>query len=150
MMRLSRNKVETDAISATFAMSFAGGDIEQAITATLEFNVSEPFAVTASFLLSDAPAVQWVIARELLREGVALPSGMGDVRIYPTEEGLFIDLHSPGGRAVLQGPIEPVIEFVARIYKAVPESREHEFFSFDAELDRLADLYIRPDNGLEA
>ncbi len=148
-MRLSRNKVDTDAISATFAMSFAGGDAEPAILASLHFSMLEPFAVTASFTLPDAPAVKWVMARDLLREGIALPTGIGDIRIYPCDEGLFIELHSPSGRAVLRGPMEPVVDFVARIYQAVPESREQEFFSLDAELDLLTDLYRRRDIGYD-
>jgi hypothetical protein len=147
-MRSSHNRAETDAISATFAMKFAGGEQDDVITATLRYNVLEPFAVTASFAMEDAPAVQWVMARDLLREGVALPTGMGDVRISPDERGMFIELHSPSGRAVLQGPLEPVVDFVARMYQAVPEHRELEFFSVDAELDLLADMY-RPDNGLQ-
>ena len=144
-MTLPLHKVEADAYSTTFAMSFAGGEVDDQISATLRYNVYEPFAVTASFVLGEGPAIQWVMARDLLRDGVALPSGLGDIKMYPTAEGLFIELHSPSGRAVLVAPLQSVVDFINTIYRAVPEDREAEFFSIEAELDRLSDL--RPQSG---
>jgi Streptomyces sporulation and cell division protein, SsgA len=140
-MTPQRNQVAADTITATFPMSFAGADTGDQITATLSYNVYEPFAVNAAFALADSPAVQWVLARELLRDGIALPTGLGDIKIYPTADGLLIELYSPSGRAVLVAPTAPVVAFVQAIYTAVPEDREAEFFSIEAELDRLADLH---------
>ena len=51
-------KVEADLVTSSFDMRFAGGDASDRIATTLRYNVFEPFAVTASFALADAPAVQ--------------------------------------------------------------------------------------------
>jgi hypothetical protein len=113
----------------------AGSDED--ITATLTYDATEPFSVRASFVIQGCEPVHWVLARDLLREGVALPSGLGDVRIYPGESGFLLELRSDNGRAFLYGPIEPLVEFVGRMYGLVADGAEHEHFSFEAELERL-------------
>ncbi len=133
-------KLGTDVASTTFAMTFAGGDASEIINATLRYSVFEPFAVTATFSMADGPGVDWVLARNLLREGIVMPSGLGDVKLYPTATGILLELHSPNGRAILEGPVQPLIDFVRDIYCAVPEGQEGQFFSVDAELDMLAHL----------
>lgn len=138
-MTAAQHHVAADTVSTSFAMDFADYD-EGQIAATLRYSALEPFAVTATFSLSDSPAVQWVVSRELLREGLVLPSGIGDIRLIPTESGLIIELHSPNGRAVLIAPLQPVVDFLQATYRAVPEGHESDFFSIDAELDLLGDL----------
>ena len=137
--------IDADIITTSFPMTFAGFDSEQTITATLRYNVYEPFAVTASLAVDGAPAVQWILARDLLREGLVIPSGIGDIHIKPTPRGLLISLHSPSGYALLLAPTEPVADFVADIYTAVPDGEEDNFYSIEAELDRLAETALRSD-----
>ncbi len=149
-MKISRTKVENVTVSTSFAMHFAGAESDEPIAATLTYNAYEPFSVTAGFMLGDGASVKWVMARDLLREGVVLPTGLGDVRVLPIGDLFMMELNSPNGRAVLQGPIAPVIDFVARIFRVVPEGKESEYFSIDAELDLLSDLYAPRDKGLDA
>lgn len=148
-MNTSRTKVENIAVTSSFEMTFAGSDADEPIAATLKYNVFEPFAVTASFVLGEGPAVQWVMSRDLLREGVVLPTGQGDIRVYPVSDTLYMELASPSGRAILEAPIKPVIDFIHRVFATVPEGREHEYFSIDAELDQLAELRSRREGGLD-
>jgi hypothetical protein len=146
----SSHHTTSDVFTTSFLMGFADGDASEPITATLRYSVYEPFAVTAGFSLPDSPAVYWVMARDLLRDGVTMPSGLGDIKIYPTPDGLLIELHSPSGMATLLAPIEPVAQFVNTIYAAVPEESEGEYFSIEAELDMFPDLRSQPEPGVEA
>jgi len=139
-MTMQHPRVDSDIISTSFTMLFAGGESEQAVTATLRYNVFEPFQVIANLSMDDAPAVQWVLARELLREGLVLPSGIGDITVRPTPHGVLIGLRSPGGQALLLAPTEPIAAFVQAVYRAVPDGAEGDFFSIEAELDLLADI----------
>ena len=139
-MTMQHPRVDSDIITASFSMLFAGGESDQTVTTTLRYNVFEPFQVTATLSLPDAPSVQWVLARELLREGLVIPSGLGDITVRPTPHGLLIGLRSPGGRALLLAPTEPIAEFVQAVYRAVPDGAEGDFFSIEAALDRLADI----------
>ena len=149
-MDTSRTKVDKVAVTTTFEMTFAGSDADDAIAATLSYNVFEPFAVTAAFILGDGPAVQWVMSRDLLREGVVMPTGLGDIRVYPVSDTLYMELASPSGRAILEAPIAPVIDFIRTVFTAVPEGRENEYFSVDAELDMLSELYAQRDGDAAA
>jgi hypothetical protein len=134
MMNSSRTKAENVVVTAALEMTFAGSEADDAIAATLKYNVFEPFAVTASFVLGDGPAVQWVMSRDLLREGVVMPTGLGDIRVYPVADTLYMELASPSGRA----------------FTTVPEGREHEYFSVDAELDMVSELYAQRDGDAAA
>lgn len=149
-MNAPHAKVENATVTAAFDMTFAGSEADETIAATLSYNVFEPFAVTAAFVLGDGPAVQWVMARDLLREGVVMPTGLGDIRVYPVADTLYMELTSPSGRAILEAPIAPIIAFVQAVFTTVPEGREHEYFSVDAELDMLADLRPQRDGDAAA
>ncbi len=138
-------KVENAAVTATVDMTFAGSETDEAIVATFTYNVYEPFQVAAAFTIGGASTVQWVMGRDLLREGVVLPTGLGDIRVYPVADTLYVELTSPSGRAILEGPIDPIIAFVEAVFAAVPEGREQEYFSIDAELDLFVDLRTQLD-----
>ncbi len=140
-----RPTASVETVSSTFAMTFAGHRLgDEVIVTRLRYSIHEPFSVRASFSMSDAPAVRWVLARDLLRDGLATPSGLGDVRLSPTEHGLVMELRSPHGTAVLHGPIEPVVEFVRRSYELVPAGHENDHFAVDAELAVLTELWANP------
>ena len=149
-MNTSRSKIEDVAVTTAFEMTFAGSESDDPIAATFKYNVFEPFTVTASFVLGDGPAVQWVLSRDLLREGIVMPTGLGDIRVYPVADTLYMELASPSGRAILEAPIAPVIEFISTVFATVPEGREHEYFSVDAELDMLSELYVERDGDAAA
>lgn len=128
----------SELVHASMTLRLVGGSADDIVTAILRYNVLEPFAVRASFALPDSPAVEWVLSRDVLREGLIMPSGLGDIRVLPTADGIAIELISPQGRAVLVGQVAPMVEFVQRMFAAVPDGHEDEFFSIDAELDMLA------------
>ena len=144
-MSLHTPEAAADAVFSTFAMSSVTDCGTAPVTATLTYRATEPFSVRASFAVPGAPVVHWILARDLLREGVALPSGLGDVRIIPVNDGFLLELRSDSGRAFLVGGIQPLITFVQRMYTLVPAGAESNHFSMNAELRRLLDVPIDTD-----
>ena len=56
-----------------------------------------------------------------------------------------IELRSHQGRAFLFGELQPMVEFVARMYAVVPDGAEDRFYSIDDELAELDRLLADPD-----
>ena len=108
------------------------------ILAVMTYRLYDPFAVSITFSYADCPAVEWVFARELFRDGLDRPSGSGDVRVHPFYDAIVIELFSPQGRARLNADRRQVAAFVERMYQAVPDGMESDCFSLEQELELLA------------
>lgn len=107
---------------------------------TLRYSSKDPYAVRAVFT-GDGMEVEWVFARELLRNGLMKPVGDGDVHVWPTwgtgREVLMISLTSPDGQAVLEAAAGDVRAFLDRTTSVVPEGEESTFLDLDSTLARL-------------
>lgn len=114
---------------------------DRLITATLIYQCDDPLAARMSFPASatlDGSDVTWTFARDLLAAGLRMPSGEGDVHVWPY--GLrrtMIELSSPEGIALLQLDSEDVRDFLTRSYAAVPPGDEHRHLDLEADLAAL-------------
>ena len=133
------------AVTVALAMVSVTGSAEEAVATTLRYSAAEPFLVRANFRLSGGRTVDWVLSRELIREGVVMAAGIGDIRFFPGDDGLLIELRSHQGRAFLYGELQPMADFVDRMYALVPDGAEHRFYSIDDELAGLGRLLADPD-----
>ena len=119
-----------------------GGDRSATVPVRLGYRPSDPWAITAVFRTADGD-VTWVFGRELLEEGLAGPTGEGDVAVWPvsTPHGrlLYLSLASPNGSALLEADPDRVREFLDRTYSLVPLGTEASLLDLDAELARLVD-----------
>ncbi|MFG2307722.1 SsgA family sporulation/cell division regulator [Streptomyces sp. NPDC048566] len=62
---------------------------------------------------------EWVFSRELLEQGLRVPSGSGDVRVWPCGRvQAVLEFHSPKGVAVVQMDTKVLIRFLRRTYTA--------------------------------
>src|SRR5436309_1456491 len=99
------------------------GDEPLPVDATLEYDVTDPFAVHLVIAAGDG-LVRWSFSRDLLTEGVKTPAGEGDVRIIPVgarnERRIRVVLSSPDGAATLEAPLGEMVEFLTATYAAVP------------------------------
>jgi hypothetical protein len=132
-------------LTTAFSMMSVTGAAEEPVTVTLRYSPREPFLVRANFRLVGDRTVDWVLSRELLREGIVMAAGLGDIRFFPGDDGLLVELRSHEGRAFLYGEIQPVAQFVERMYTLVPEEAEDRFFSIDVEVDALLALVAGSD-----
>ncbi|MGD9954640.1 MAG: SsgA family sporulation/cell division regulator [Candidatus Nanopelagicales bacterium] len=119
-----------------------GGDRSATVPVRLGYRPSDPWAVTAVFRTGDGD-VTWVFGRELLEEGLAGPTGEGDVAVWPvsTPRGrlLYLSLASPSGSALLEADPESVRDFLDRTYTLVPVGTEASLLDLDAELAKLVE-----------
>ena len=116
------------------------GDEGLRLTATLRYEVSDPYAVKATFRAGDE-AISWVLGRDLLSDGLMAECGDGDVRVWPTTDGdaevVMLQLSSPDGCALLAADAHGLEAFLARTYDAVPLGYEGDHLDVDGALAAL-------------
>jgi Streptomyces sporulation and cell division protein, SsgA len=112
------------------------------LNASLRYDRDDPYAVYLSFSTSPGRrSIEWMFARSLVADGLTVPAGAGDVRIWPSPEDLsgpvYVELSSPSGRALFAVPRGVLADFVARCHTLVPPGTEAAYLDLDAELDML-------------
>ena len=107
----------------------------------LKYSQNNPFEVQAQFGGIANGGVEWVFARDLMRDGLEKPSGDGDVNLSPTEingdKYLTIKLTSPYGKAVMEVPSSEIEAFLALTADAVPYGEEALFGDFESAINDL-------------
>ena len=115
---------------------------------TMTYSVTDPFAVSATFH-SQEGQVTWIFSRELLLAGLHGRSGDGDIRIEPmhrtSRSVLRLELSSPSGRAIIEGPLDQVRSFADETTDLLPPGYEWQYLNFDAGLAALLNDEL-PDN----
>ena len=114
------------------------------LPATFQYDAGDPWAVRIMFPGHGggaAAAVCWVVARELLLQGITDPAGEGDVLLFPSvdEDGraaVVMELCSPDGRLVLQLRTSELYRFLSRTLAVVPLGAE------SIDLDDLVDALV--------
>jgi Streptomyces sporulation and cell division protein, SsgA len=124
----------------TLELIDAGGTTSR-LDGELEYDTTDPFAVTAVFRAGVSP-IRWVFARDLLAEGMFAPVGEGDVRVWPCLDAdgravLILELTSPHGEALLQAASADVSEFLLRTFEIVPRGGEDMALDIDHAVLRL-------------
>lgn len=130
-------------VRSALSLTMVGAEVPVLLTAELEYNPTDPYAVTAVFHTSEQP-IRWVFARDLLDEGLVHDVGDGDVQVVPGHDPLGtrrlqLRLSSPDGVAVLETSADAVLEFLARSYALVPPGTESDHVDVGAALARLLD-----------
>lgn len=121
---------------------FISGDAQtELLEGEIIFDHADPYAV-AMHLAAKSGTVIWTFARELLANGLYVPTGIGDVQVWPClsntgEAVVIVELCSPDGLALLQAPSRLVHDFVARTYEVVPEGEESAHLEMDTLVSQL-------------
>jgi hypothetical protein len=104
------------------------------------YDANDPWAVRVSFETGE-DTVEWLFARQLLTDGVARPTGEGDVRVWPTQHDgerlVTLAIASPTGSAMFEIDRDGLVEFLQQTYLAVPTGCEGDVVDLDAELALL-------------
>src|SRR5829696_9252621 len=124
----------------TLRLVFPRADVM--LDASLRYDPDDPYAVHLSFPTSPGrDPIEWIFARSLVVDGLSVPAGDGDVRIWPSPEDLggpvYVELCSPYGRALFAVPRPVLADFVHRCHALVPAGSEGSFLDLDAELEML-------------
>jgi len=117
-----------------------GGDADVLVPATLAYDSSAPFAVSAVFHTSEGD-VTWVFGRDLLEDGLRTPVGQGDVAVWPSHSQgrrvVCLSLASPSGSALLEAEEPDVVSFLDASFVVTPMGTEMDTLDLDAELAEL-------------
>ena len=125
-----------------------------AVPAALVYDSVDPFAVRVRFGdggqdddddtsyddAEDDGGVEWLLSRDLLRDGLTSPVGEGDVRLWPARGGLdvvFLQLRAPSGVALFEISGAVVADFLQETELLVPAGTESDLLRVDDELTAL-------------
>ncbi|MYV41195.1 SsgA family sporulation/cell division regulator [Streptomyces sp. SID1328] len=112
------------------------------LTMMLRYEPSDPYVVRAEFTVLDSDeAVEWIIGRDLLADGLKGPAGEGDIQVWPVGDGdpcdMCILLTPPAGTALLLAPAREVRAFLREAEELVPRGTEAGHLDLDAWLAQL-------------
>lgn len=113
------------------------------VAATAHYAALDPWAVRVVFCTGGAgdAGVAWLLARQLLADGLIRPVGDGDVQVWPSTAGqervVRIAMTSPSGSARFEIDRDELVAFLQQTYLVVPTGAESTFVDLDAELALL-------------
>jgi len=106
----------------------------------LRYNTRDPFAVYALFEPEGARAVQWILSRDMLADGLIVRTGEGDVRMWPAPDDTelaLIEFVTPKGQARFEALAQDLADFLDTTYEVVLPGEEEQWFDFDDEIQRM-------------
>lgn len=109
------------------------------VPTTLRYRAEDPYAVSLVFRASGGD-VEWVVARTLLLQGLAAPTGEGDVHVGPDDEDpamTTLDFCSPDGRLVARADTLELQAFLAATSAMVPVGTEGRHLDLDGLVEAL-------------
>ncbi|GAA1281708.1 SsgA family sporulation/cell division regulator [Pseudonocardia aurantiaca] len=105
------------------------------------YSVNDPFAVSLAVRTRHDRWVEWLVARDLVVESLAGPSGEGDVRMSPqVVQGydiVQIEIHSHDGHAVLEVDRDLLRHFVEASIDLVAPGDEADRMDLDVEIAKI-------------
>ncbi|MEU6290932.1 SsgA family sporulation/cell division regulator [Streptomyces sp. NPDC046988] len=100
----------------------------QTVRAEFSFDPRSPLVVCVDLLVQGGPRVRWRIGRDLLEQGLHSVSGLGDVRMWPSNAGdratAWLQLCSGDMAALFELPVQPLAEWLEHTYEMVPAGQE--------------------------
>ncbi|MFD7408950.1 SsgA family sporulation/cell division regulator [Streptomyces sp. NPDC059866] len=95
-----------------------------------------PFVVCVEFAVEGGPRVRWRIGRDVLKQGLYSTSGLGDVRMWPSNPQeratAWLQLASGDMAALFELPVSPPAEWLEYTYELVPAGSELAGVDWDA------------------
>ena len=148
-----------DAITLTRAATSTIGAVHQMITvssemllisdpvlhAELRYYRDDPFAVQMLLSIDQSPAICWTFSRDLLITGATMPSGVGDVQVYPTHDWVIIELRSGTSGVALLAYAPDLALFIDRTLAVVPIAGELNCYDIEGELLLLPPVHHSPE-----
>ena len=111
------------------------------VHAELRYCCEDPLAVHLVLSIDHGPATWWTFGRDLLITGTVMPSGLGDVQVYPTYDGMIIELRCDPNRMALLANTPELAAFLDRTLAMVPAGAELDHCDSTAELAQLVFPY---------
>ncbi|MGI8308962.1 SsgA family sporulation/cell division regulator [Saccharopolyspora hattusasensis] len=106
----------------------------------LRYDSRNPYEISMKLNVGTDGQVDWVIARDLLADGLIAEAGEGDVRIRSRLDEptlVMIALSSPSGQATFEVNADQLADFLNDTYDAVAPGDEHRWMNLDETLSQL-------------
>ena len=105
------------------------------------YSADDPFAVTLGVRTRSDRFVEWLVARDLVIEGLTTPCGIGDIRMRPQRvdgyDVVEIEIRSDSGSAVLEVDRDLLAHFVHGSLEIVDLGEEMDHLNLDEAIARL-------------
>ncbi|SDF24684.1 SsgA family sporulation/cell division regulator [Pseudonocardia oroxyli] len=105
------------------------------------YSASDPFAVVLAVRTRQDRWVEWLVARDLVRDALSGPAGYGDIRMSPQlvqgYDIVEIEIRSHDGRAVLEVDRDLLRHFVEASGEVVAFGEETEALDLDGVIAAL-------------
>ncbi|ALE83074.1 putative regulator [Pseudonocardia sp. Ae406_Ps2] len=105
------------------------------------YRAADPFAISFSVRRSSDRWIEWLVARDLVIEGLTTPTGIGDIRMAPRRidgyDVVELEIRSDGGSAVLEVDRDLLAQFVDSTLEIVDLGEEHDHLDIDGAIARL-------------
>ncbi len=133
------DEIRTDAVAQEMFAVLHGQ--EMPLLTRWSYRADDPYAVMMSISRPSGRWIEWLLARDLLVEGMLIPSGMGDVRVAPLSDEEFdiveVKIGDDEGFASLEFDRELMERFLAATYEVVPLGAEADVIDIAAELAKI-------------
>jgi len=98
------------------------------LPASFGYDPADPWAVCITFR-GPKEEVSWLVARELLVQGLTDPAGEGDIQLWPSIDdhgraAVVMELRSPDGHLATQLSTHELYRFLTRTQALVPTGTE--------------------------
>ncbi|MHA6795431.1 SsgA family sporulation/cell division regulator [Pseudonocardia bannensis] len=105
------------------------------------YSAADPFAVTLAVRTRHDRWVEWLVARDLVIDGLTGPAGYGDIRMSPqVVQGydiVEIEIGSSSGRAVLEVDRDLLRHFIDATLEVVALGDESDRMDLDGEIAKI-------------
>ena len=141
----SHTAVVHQMITVTSQMLLISDPAIPVVHAELCYYCDDPFAVQLLLSIERSPAICWTFSRDLLITGATMPSGVGDVQVYPTHDGVIIELRSGASRVALLAYAPDLARFIDATLTVVPIDAEPGCYDIEGELLLLLPVHDSPE-----
>ena len=128
-------------VSGHTVAELVGSTGSVAVSVRLSWRPSDPYAVELVFLTGrkGRAEVRWLLARDLLDEGLCQSAGYGDVWVGPHEDAhtTVVELSNNDGVALFEFDTGDLSDFLLDTYDQVPPGTEFMVIDLDTEIERL-------------
>jgi hypothetical protein len=105
------------------------------------YRADDPFAVMMSISRPSGRWIDWLLSRDLLIEGLAIPAGIGDVRLTPFTDEEFdvleVRIGDDEGFASLEFDRDLIERFLDATFDIVPAGAESAVIDVEAEIEKI-------------
>jgi hypothetical protein len=132
-------KISTESVTQEMFAVLHGQ--EMPLLTRWSYRADDPYAVTMSISRPSGRWIDWLMARDLLVEGMIAPSGLGDVRVAPFSDDEFdiveVKIGDDEGFAALEFDRELMERFLASTFELVVAGGESDALDLTAAIEKI-------------